>query len=612
MSAKIKLEYLTIEEYRQMGLIVGLEIHQQLDTKKKLFCRCPAVLRNDEPDAVILRHMRPTLSELGEYDGTALMEFRTKKQVYYQLYRDTVCTYEMDDTPPFPINQEALDIALIISMLLKCKIVDELHVSRKQYLDGSIPTGFQRTAIVGVDGAVDLNGREVEVIQLSVEEDACREVSDKEHEIIFKTDRLSIPLVEVVTKATTLHPLDVETLADRIGRLMRNTGEVRRGIGSVRQDVNVSISGGRRVEIKGVCKLEDIPALVHYEALRQKELLSIAKDLHEKNLDPEDVVQRLETFETGEGCSYTPLRLNGLADIMARELQPGKDFAYELAERARVVACLPGPPYLLWDGEHPGFNDAEWNKTRHDFGLDENDALILFMGKGDDPETACVEVEERVKLLFKGVPNETRQANADGTTGFERVLPGPNRMYPDTDSAPIEINDSRLAKLEKRLPREPSSIIADMTKKGVPQMIAERMVVSPFMELYLSGVKKGLEPKHLSFFLMEDVKGLKRKHPDKGALDVASTVLNLRTSDRIHRSAMTDVARAMFEGKDADQVLVENPKLANEEIEELAKAFFEPSEVDGAKAGDLFVFIKEKNGFNFSAETVLDAFKSKV
>jgi len=138
--------------YRDLGLKCGLEIHQQLLTDRKLFCRCRAVLHKDEPSAVILRHMRPTLSELGEYDGTALMEFKTKKNVIYQLYDDTVCTYEMDDTPPFKLNKQALDIALEISLLINCSIVDEIHISRKQYLDGSIPAGFQRTGIIGIEG----------------------------------------------------------------------------------------------------------------------------------------------------------------------------------------------------------------------------------------------------------------------------------------------------------------------------------------------------------------------------------------------------------------------------------------------------------------------------
>ena len=191
-------KYLTTDEYKSMGLIVGLEIHQQLKTEKKLFCNCPAIIRNDPPDATIVRHMRPTLSELGEYDGTALMEFRTKKNVTYQLHVNTICTYEMDDTPPFPINQKALDISIEISLLLGCSIVNELHVSRKQYLDGSIPTGFQRTTIVGLNGSIPLDGNDIEIIQLGLEEDACREIL----KFYIKNIEKGLPYITIKTAQT--------------------------------------------------------------------------------------------------------------------------------------------------------------------------------------------------------------------------------------------------------------------------------------------------------------------------------------------------------------------------------------------------------------------------
>ena len=200
---------MTAQDFHELGFKSGLEVHQQLATKKKLFCHCPVGYLHRKHDTEILRHMRPTLSELGEYDGTALMEFKTKKQIKYQLFSDAVCTYEMDDTPPFPINQQALDFGVMISLLFGCTLVDELHVSRKQYLDGSIPAGFQRTAIVGIDGEIQFGEKTVGITQIGLEEDACREVSDKGHTAVFRTDRLSTPLVEVVTDPQLMDPLEV-------------------------------------------------------------------------------------------------------------------------------------------------------------------------------------------------------------------------------------------------------------------------------------------------------------------------------------------------------------------------------------------------------------------
>jgi glutamyl-tRNA(Gln) amidotransferase subunit E len=200
---------MTVSDYQTVGFKSGLEIHQQLLTDKKLFCRCPAGIYSDNYDAEILRHMRPTLSELGEYDGTALMEFKTKKEIIYRINRNTVCTYEMDDTPPFLINEDALDIALGIGMLYNCNIVDELHIARKQYLDGSIPTGFQRTAIYAVDGWIPYKDRKVKIVQMSIEEDSCREVADISHNRIYLTDRLGMPLIETVTGPDMRTPYEV-------------------------------------------------------------------------------------------------------------------------------------------------------------------------------------------------------------------------------------------------------------------------------------------------------------------------------------------------------------------------------------------------------------------
>ncbi|MDD3131924.1 MAG: hypothetical protein PHN94_08885, partial [Bacteroidales bacterium] len=166
----------TPADYQRIGFMSGLEVHQQLLTDQKLFCRCPAGLYNDNDDydAEVVRHMRPTLSELGECDGTALMEFKTKKEIIYRVKNQTTCTYEVDDTPPFPVNRQALDIAIMISLLSKLNIVGEVHITRKQYLDGSIPTGFQRTAIIGVEGEIPLRNKKIRLIQLSLEEDSCR------------------------------------------------------------------------------------------------------------------------------------------------------------------------------------------------------------------------------------------------------------------------------------------------------------------------------------------------------------------------------------------------------------------------------------------------------
>src|SRR5512142_758387 len=266
-------------DYAAVGLVCGLEVHQQLLTQRKLFCHCPAGRYTRTHDGTVLRHMRPTLSELGVYDGTALMEFKTRKHIIYLLNRENTCTYEMDDTPPFPVNQAAVDVAIEQCLMLGCDIVDEVHIARKQYLDGSIPTGFQRTAIVGVNGRLPFHGRHISITQVSVEEDSCREVSDRGHLIVWRTDRLGMPLIETVTGPDLRTPDEVAEAILLVGRVCRSTGHVRVGMGASRQDVNVSVRGGRRVEIKGVPKAGWAPRLVHGEAIRQVNLLKLRDEL---------------------------------------------------------------------------------------------------------------------------------------------------------------------------------------------------------------------------------------------------------------------------------------------------------------------------------------------
>jgi len=304
-----RIEETTPEDYVVLGMKSGLEIHQQLATTKKLFCRCPVVRPySEEFNAEILRHMRPTLSELGEYDGTALMEFKTKKEIIYQIHQDTICTYEMDDTPPFELNEQALDIALEVTMLLNCNLVSEVHIARKQYLDGSIPTGFQRTTILGVDGWIPFKGRRIGIIQLGLEEDACREVSDVGHLRTYRTDRLGIPLIETVTYPDMKTPQEVAEVGQILRYLARSTGKVHTGMGAARQDVNVSIEGGRRVEIKGVCRIPLIPLLVHNEAYRQAALLDIKRELARRGITPDSF--KADTYDVSElvsGTQYYPL-----------------------------------------------------------------------------------------------------------------------------------------------------------------------------------------------------------------------------------------------------------------------------------------------------------------
>lgn len=458
---------MTDDDYHQIGFKSGLEIHQQLLTSKKLFCRCPAGIYSHKYDAEILRHMRPTLSELGEYDGTALMEFKTKKDIIYHINHKTVCTYEMDDTPPFEINEEALDISLEIAMLYNCSMIDEIHIARKQYLDGSIPTGFQRTTIVAVNGWVPYKERKIKIVQLSLEEDSCREVSDIGHTRVYLTDRLGMPLIETVTAPEMRTPNEVMEVGKIISMIARSTGKVRMGAGAARQDVNVSVDGGTRIEIKGVPSLKRIPLLTYNEAMRQWNLLRLRDELHSRGITDKTFESRVENVtKILKKTHYQPIYsaldqgkiaygvlLRGYKGLLRWKTQTDTYFSREISDRVRVIACLTSLPNIVHsDSTAETLSTSEWSNVKKSLGATNDDTIVIVWGSEKDVITASNEIIIRAKEATIGVPSETRQAHKDGTNGFERILPGPDRMYPDTDLPPKRITKERLERIRISLP----------------------------------------------------------------------------------------------------------------------------------------------------------------
>ena len=485
--------------YADLGLKSGLEVHQQLLSDRKLFCRCPAGRYSSEHQAEVLRHMRPTLSEMGEYDGTALMEFKTRKDIVYLLNSETVCTYEMDDAPPFEIDDVALDRSFAIARLLGCNIVSEVHITRKQYLDGSIPTGFQRTAIVGTDGAIPYRGRTVRIRQISIEEDSCREVSDRGHLRTYRTDRLGMPLFAPGPPPDLTTPGYVWVG----GPILRGRGRIPPGVppgpGAARQDVNVSVTGGTRVEIKGVPSLRHIPRLVHNEALRQTSLVAIQRELQKRGVRAQDIEDRAvdvtATVRNTEfrnvkqavekGATVLAVPLPGFEGLLGAATQPRTTFLKEFSDRIRVIACIDDLPNLACSTQDaPTFSGGEWDKITKACGVPDTVPVLAVWGRPQDAQTAAREIALRARDATAGVPNETRQALDDGTNGFERILPGADRMYPDTDLPPIGISDERLHRIFAGLPEPTWQRRQRLEALGVGADLADRLSRHPAYDLF--------------------------------------------------------------------------------------------------------------------------------
>jgi len=517
----------TQADYDRIGFMSGLEVHQQLATKEKLFCRCPAGIyqKEDEFDAELLRHMRPTLSELGEYDGTALMEFKTRKNIVYRISNKTACTYDVDDTPPFPINEEALHLALEIALVSKLNIVGEVHITRKQYLDGSIPTGFQRTAILGIEGEIPLKNKKIRIIQLSVEEDSCREVSDIGHTRIYRTDRLGMPLIETVTYPDMTNPDEVMEACNYIRFLNRSTGKVRIGIGAGREDVNVSCKGGTRVEIKGVAHTKWIPELTHVECFRQWALLAIREKLTSRCHKKDWKMSYTELDPKAFNFYYTPItqaikrkeklyavNLPCFGELLSHFTQPGKAFYDEFIHRLKVIACIERPNMVSSEDLEDVVSQNVFQKVQALLKAGENDAQIIFWAAEEDVKTALDVIEERALMTFDGVPNETRKSFVDGTTIFERVLPGADRMYPDTDSAPIPLDNSLIERLRQNIPDEVAERYNQLNEWKVPEDCYHYLFTHNYFPHIRAIVENiGLCPKFTAIFFGHKLKHLHGK-----------------------------------------------------------------------------------------------------
>ena len=434
-------------DYGTLGLKAGLEIHQQLNTEHKLFCRCPTLLRDtSESNYEFYRYLRPTQSEMGETDRAALEEAKVVRKFRYKAYPST-CLVENDEEPPRELNEEAIDTTLMITRLLNMQPVDELHTMRKIVIDGSNTAGFQRTALAATAGYIETSEGRVGMDVLCLEEDAAQRVGGEEDTVVFSLDRLGIPLVEIGTAPDIVSPAHARETAEQIGMILRSTGAVKRGIGTIRQDVNISIAGGARVEIKGVQELDLIETIVRYEALRQVRLLEIREELRKRGATVGETADVTQIFEnTGssvikraikKGCVLA-LRLRGFGGIVGAEIQPDRRLGSEFSDRAKKA----GVGGIFHTDELPayGITDAEVGALRDFVGADAEDCVVIVADLRDRAAGAIEAVATRAGQALAGVPEETRKMLPDGTSAYLRPLPGAARMYPETDVPPVPIS----------------------------------------------------------------------------------------------------------------------------------------------------------------------------
>lgn len=520
----ISLENASQMIYNKYNFKSGLEIYQQLSTQKKLFCHCSANISNQNNqnyNSEIVKSMFPDQIELNKYDETALMEFKTKKEITYLINENNVCTYENNELPPI-INKEALNIALEIAVLGKFKIQNEIQISCKQYLDGSIPSCFQRGAILGVDGEIQLKDKKVRLIQISIEEDSCREISDIGHKRIYNTDRFGIPQIEIVTYPDMNNPNEVRDTCNYIRFLNRSTNKVKTGMGASRQDINISCKDGAKVEIKGVSHINWIPKLAHNEYFRQLALLSIRKELLQKIKDyktwdidyaflnfDEFKITTIEIITARDlGHKLVAVNLPGFKGILSHFTQPGKVFADEISDKLKVIACIEKPNMVHTELYHQPITPVDLEIIKLIMlSDDDRDAIIVFWAPEEDVQTAIEVIKERCIIAFEGVPRETRKALKDGTTVFERIISDVNKRYTDHNSPSINIETELINNLKKNIHISISEKLSNFDKWNIPKSMYVYLLSKNLYTYVEKAITKyNIEPKNVAKLFGQELK----------------------------------------------------------------------------------------------------------
>lgn len=556
-------------------LNVGLEIHQQLGSKNKLFCDCK-INDSNEYDFTFKRNLRPTQSEMGSYDQAALFESKKIKTVKYQSSKNANCLIESDEEPPKMVNNEALEFVLTISLALNCTIEDELHVMRKIVIDGSNTTGFQRTILVGRNGFLEVDGVRVGIQSVCLEEDAARIINEDKREDESKgysLDRLGIPLIEIALEPISGSPIFVTNVAQTVGRLLRSTKKVTRGLGSIRQDVNISTEDGPVVEVKGVQQLSQLPLVIEYERKRQDALNQIANELKKRKIDESsfidhvtDVTQLLRKSSskivkkilTGDS-RFTAFVLRGFKGLLSFEPYLAIRLGKELGDLVKVY----GIGGIFHSDELPnyGITPEDVESISAVLRMDKNDAFVLIGGPTKLLNTVLFELFTRIKKAFSGVVPETRSARLDGVTVFSRPKPGSSRMYPETDIPYISIDERKLKQLSKDIPQPWNEIIDQICKKyNINKTLAENIFDSKYFPLFEKIVSyTSISPSFVISKLTEDLVSMEREGYDSSILseDVLFCLFTELDNSRITKESIPLVIEKLLknEAKDVDEII---------------------------------------------------------
>ena len=507
-----------------VGVKVGLEIHQQLATNKKLFCNCIPI-DTEEYSIKFQRKLRAAKSELGEYDPAALFEKSKSKSIVYYANPNSSCLVEQDEEPPHELDEDAKRISLIIASALKSEIFSEIYPMRKTVVDGSNTTGFQRTMLISLGGNFEVEGTKIGIQSICLEEDAAKNLGDKGIIRKFGLERLGIPLVEIATEPFEVEPQHIKKIALALGRILRSTKKVKRGLGSIRQDVNVSIKGGGVViEVKGVQQLDQIEKVVEYEAKRQQGLLEISKELQKRNWIHDKEKDRKDITELFTKCKskiiqsaikkqqkILAISFNNLGGMFGYAPYEGIRLGKEIAELVRFF----GIGGIFHSDELPnyGVEKTDIENLKDFLKINEKDAYLILAATEEKIHIVIDQIISRIEFIKNnGIPIDTRLATMNGETKFLRPRPGAARMYPETDIPPVIISNDELENAKKNIPKSWDESLLELQKKyELNPQLSEQIFDSRYIELFEKIVEKiKINPTFVASILCSLITNLER------------------------------------------------------------------------------------------------------
>ena len=549
-------------DFEKIGLKVGLEIHQQLNTNKKLFCKCRPI-ESDEYTEKFSRRLRTAKSELGELDPAALFEKTKSKKINYYANSQSSCLVEKDEEPPHDLDYDAKKISLLISCMLESKIFSEIHVMRKTVIDGSNTAGFQRTMLVSQGGNLNVNGKKIGVQAICLEEDAAKLLKDEQDQRNYSLDRLGIPLVEIALEPVSTKPSEVKEIALTLGRLLRATRMVKRGIGSIRQDVNISVMNSGVVEVKGVQQLDQLEKIIDYEAKRQYGLILIAEKLKKLSItiSKEDVFDITEVFKDCESkiiqnalklkIKIKAILVRNFSGMFGFEPYPGIRLGKEIGQLVRFF----GVGGVFHSDELPnyGINDSDVDNVKKYLKLVDGDGFLIIAGEDSKLDYAIDSIINRIKDATQGVPAETRGATQDGETIFLRPRPGASRMYPETDIPSISVLPEEIKLAKENIPKSWNDSIAEIQQKySLNSQLSEQIFDSEYLELFekICENKKN-SPNFVASILCSSITNLQRKGFDAILLKPEHIIesFELLASDKIPKESLEIIFESIMSGK---------------------------------------------------------------